>query len=283
MLYKEKRTYPRIFGLERGRIGRWGRARLAIQKFNTKVWYQLVSFKAEDDLTFMNFGYAPHDNGGAVLELAPSDECNRLPTQLYNRVIGATDLRGKDVLEVGSGRGGGSAFVDRHFRPRSMTGVDFCSRAVAFCRRRHGHSTLSFKRGDAEKLPFPAASFDAVVNVESCHCYVSVERFLEQVVRVLRQGGHFLFADVGPRPYILALREQLGRCGLSIVEEEDITSNVVRALAITSERNTESIQEQVPPGLRSTFRNFSGVEGSPVFGALSTGEWLYVRFLLEKT
>jgi hypothetical protein len=51
---------------------------------------------------------------------------------------------------------------------------------------------------------------------------------------VLRSGGHVLFADVGPKPYIDTLRGHVGQCGLSIEEEEDITPDVSRTLRITS-------------------------------------------------
>ena len=241
-----------------------------------------MSLLAQDDLTFLNYGYATTDSGAATLRLEAVDEANRYPIQLYHRVASAVDLRGKDVLEVGSGRGGGAAFVKRYLHLRSMTGVDFCGKAVAFCRRCHAHDKLSFIRGDAENLPFPAEFFDAVVNLESCHCYTSVDRFLAQVARVLRRGGHLLFADVGPKPYIDTLREQIAQCGLSIEEEEDITPAVVRALEITSEQNRKGIQEQVPLGLRSSFRNFAGIRDTPVFAACGSGEWVYVRYVLKK-
>ncbi|QDU31359.1 Phthiotriol/phenolphthiotriol dimycocerosates methyltransferase [Anatilimnocola aggregata] len=55
---------------------------------------------------------------------------------------------------------------------------------------------LSFVVGDAENLPFEDDTFDAVVNVESSHCYRSDPAFLAQVRRVLRTGGHVLFADL---------------------------------------------------------------------------------------
>ena len=51
-------------------------------------------------------------------------------------------------------------------------------------------------RGDAENLPFPDQSFDAVINIESSHCYPRFPRFLAEVARVLRPGGHFLYADL---------------------------------------------------------------------------------------
>ena len=50
-------------------------------------------------------------------------------------------------------------------------------------------------QGDAQNLPFPDESFDAVINVEASHIYPNFERFLGEVARVLRPGGHFLYAD----------------------------------------------------------------------------------------
>jgi ubiquinone/menaquinone biosynthesis C-methylase UbiE len=282
MLYKDKRTYPRIYGLGNKPLALWLRARLALQKFNTKLWYYTLSLLAQDDVIFLNYGYATTDSGGTTLELEAADEANRYPIQLYNRVASAVDLRGKDVLEVGSGRGGGAAFIQKYMHLRSMTGVDFCGKAVKFCRRRHGHEKLSFIHGDAENLPFPAEFFDAVVNLESCHCYTSVTRFLTQAARVLRSGGHLLFADVGPKPYIDTLRGHIAQSGLSIEEEEDITPAVSCALGITSEQNRKKIQEQVPVGLRSIFRNFAGIRDTPVFEACGAGEWVYIRFVLKK-
>jgi hypothetical protein len=73
-----------------------------------------------------------------------------------------------------------------------------------------------------------------------------VTRFLTQAARVLRSGGHLLFADVGPKPYIDTLRGHIAQYGLSIEEEEDITHAVSCALGITSEQNRKKIQEQVP-------------------------------------
>ena len=255
---------------------------LTVQKLTTKTWYQLLSMKAVRNLTFMNFGYLPEapDTGELKLELV--DECNRSTIQLYRQVVSTIEIRGKDVLEVGSGRGGGAAFIWKYLAPRSMTGVDFCGGAVAFCLKRHPGNGITFLRGDAEDLPFPPESFDTVVNVESCHCYPSVDRFLSQVVRVLRPGGNFLITDMGPKHYMEALREQLGRSGLSMVEDQEVTSGVVRALEATSLRNAEEIRKQVPWGLRSTFSNFAGIKDTPVFEALRTREWEYVRWVMRK-
>ena len=57
---------------------------------------------------------------------------------------------------------------------------------------------------------------------------------------------------------------------------------MIRALEITSERNTAQINREVPRGLRKAFSNFAGVRDTPVFEAFQSGEWEYVRFVLCK-
>src|SRR5258708_19594708 len=68
--------------------------------------------------------------------------------------------------------------------------------ATALARRQPGEeSAVEFVGGDAENLPFAKASFDVVINVESAHCYGSIDRFLAEVHRVLRSSGRLAFAD----------------------------------------------------------------------------------------
>ena len=51
--------------------------------------------------------------------------------------------------------------------PASYTGLDLNPAGLALCRKRHNLPSLDFVRGDAENLPFPDQSFDAVINIES--------------------------------------------------------------------------------------------------------------------
>jgi SAM-dependent methyltransferase len=45
---------------------------------------------------------------------------------------------------------------------------------------------LKFVPGDAEFLPFANNRFDVVINVESSHCYRSMQSFIRQAFRVLK-------------------------------------------------------------------------------------------------
>lgn len=254
-----------------------------VKKIVIRAWYQYLSALDRDaSVTFMNYGYAPLNSQAREIELRPEDQPNRYCIQLYQRVSEAVELRGKNLLEVGSGRGGGASFVARYRQPRSMTGVDFSSKAIAFCRNHYRVEGLSFLHGDAERLPLPADSFDAVINVESSHCYNSMERFLREVVRVLRTGGHFLFADIRRREDVPVLREQLVSAGLRVLEEEQITANVLKALDLDSERKLALIRSKAPRFVRGRVEEFAGLAGSPIYQGFLTGEWEYVRFALQK-
>ncbi|WP_432570916.1 class I SAM-dependent methyltransferase [Kineococcus sp. SYSU DK005] len=229
--------------------------------------------------SFMDYGYAPPGPPG--LELEPGDEADRLCVQLYEHVV-AGDLRGRDVLEVGSGRGGGASYLSRYRHPRSVVGVDLSARAVALSRRHRRGPGLSFVQGDAQSLPFPDASFDVVVNVESSHCYASVPAFLAEVRRVLRPGGELFWADLRPAPRVQRVRAELAASGLRVRAEEDLTEGVVRALELDSERKLGLIRAWVPRPLHPAFRVFGGVEGTANHRGLRSGAQRYLSARLVK-
>src|SRR3954470_23070603 len=146
--------------------------------------------------TLMNYGFAEPNSRNDAFELQPSDEAERYPIALYHHVATLAPVAGRDVLEVGSGRGGGASYVARYLKPRRMVGIDLSGKAVAFSNKRHGVANLHFQQGDAEQLPFDDESFDSVINVESSFCYPSIDRFFAEVRRVLRPGGHLHYTDL---------------------------------------------------------------------------------------
>jgi ubiquinone/menaquinone biosynthesis C-methylase UbiE len=105
--------------------------------------------------------------------------------------------------------------------------------------------------------------------------------FLRQVRRVLRPGGQFLFADLRMARDLQRLHEQLLASGLTVVQREDITSNVLAALQGDSERKLALIEKSVPKRLLSAFRQFAALEGSDTYEAFRTGAMVYVRYVMQ--
>lgn len=256
-----------------------------IRRLSSRYFYQYVSTLDQNgQVTLMNYGYVDLDPGAQPIPLEAEDEFNRYPLQLYHKVSSAVDLRGLDVLEVGSGRGGGAAYVSRHLGPRSMIGMDLSANAVAFSRRyHHSGNGLRYVQGDAEDLTFSDASFDAVINIESSHCYGEMAQFLREVHRVLRPGGHLLWADTLAPHRHGSLHQDIRQSGFEVVKEESITENVLAAMNLQKERNRELADRIAPWFARKISYHFAGVNGtSYIYDFLQSGRLQYLHMVLRR-
>jgi SAM-dependent methyltransferase len=245
-----------------------------------RTWYQFLAARYnEPGWTFMNYGW--RDPGGAVgPALTPADEADRSFIQLYDVVARGAPIAGREVLEIGCGRGGGAAYVARALSPRRIVAVDLSSRAVALCRRRFELPNLTFQVGDAERLPFADGSFDAVLNVESSHCYGRFSTFVREVRRVLRPDGRFLYADFRPREEVAGWRASLSAAGFAIESERDLRPGVVAALDADDDRKRTLIGRLIDRPLTGVFREFAALRGSELYGLLRDGGFSYLGFVL---
>ncbi len=247
-------------------------------------WYNTMSRLDRDaDMIFMNYGWASLDPAAVPLALEAEDEPNRYCIQLYHLVASAVDLSGRDVLEVGCGRGGGASCCMRYLKPSSLTGLDLAAKAIEFCTLHHRVPGLAFVQGNAQALEFGAGTFDVIINVESSHCYNSMARFLSEVRRVLKPGGYFLFADHRFKESVAKLRQRLKDSSLVLREEENISANVVKALELDNARKQALIQRKIPRVLRHFFNEFAGMEGTrSSYTTLRSGDKVYLRFVCQK-
>jgi ubiquinone/menaquinone biosynthesis C-methylase UbiE len=248
-----------------------------------RTWYEsLVVMDRQKQITFMNYGYADLDSSRDPLVLSDEEKLNRYAIQLYHHVVGAIDLTGREVVEIGSGRGGGGAYIARRFNPKTMMGIDISSNAVEFCNKSYSNDRLSFKQGDAENIPLKDRSIDAVVNVESSHCYGSMNTFLKEVHRVLKPDGYFLFTDHRDYDKVDTLRSQLNEAGLEIETETDITPNVVRALELDHDRKQKLIQDSCPKLLQRDAGEFAALIGTRTYESFRSRESGYFSFKITK-
>ena len=192
-------------------------------------------------------------------------------------VIGHRDLSGLDVLEVGSGYGGGARHLATTFGPKSYTGLDFAERAVDLANTEHeGVEGLAFVHGDAMKLPFEADRFDVVVNVESSHCYPSTERFFEQAARVLRPGGLLCWTDIRHGLQHREVDPALELAGFEIIESTDITPHVLAAMDKMSSARLNAVLRYLPDFVSGIGQDFAGTRGSNIHTRLSSGKTRYM-------
>jgi SAM-dependent methyltransferase/glycosyltransferase involved in cell wall biosynthesis len=100
--------------------------------------------------------------------------------------------RGRDVLDVASGEGYGSALLGQV--ARSVIGVDVSEDAVAHATHNYGRQNLSFLQGVAEQLPLADASVDVVVSFETIEHLYDHAQFLAEIRRVLRESGTLILS-----------------------------------------------------------------------------------------
>lgn len=247
----------------------------------SKYGYALMTRRIkEQDVYFLNFGYEEDPPMGIPLE--PSDERDRYSIQLYHRTAAQVDLKGKEVLEVSCGHGGAASYITRTMRPARYVGLDYNPKGIEFCRRKHRLPGLEFIHGDAENLPFPDASFDAVVNVEAAHLYPDYPRFLREVYRVLRPGGAFLYADLHHRNNVAEWEANMAASPLHLVAERKIDDEVLRGLRLNSPRFNEMLDKSVPKLLRGLARDVAPVEGGRSYEVAKRGDLSYRIFLFVK-
>ena len=104
-----------------------------------RIWYWYLStIDKNAEVIFMNYGYSKNNE---KIKLYENDEKNRYSAQLYNLVATGIDIKGKDILEVGCGRGGGLSYINRYLLPKSATGVDLNKKAIEFCKTYYSNET----------------------------------------------------------------------------------------------------------------------------------------------
>lgn len=253
--------------------------------FRRLAWKPIYNYMARTfpmpEWSFMNYGYIPDPDEEQIF-LEQSEFLERYPLQLYHYLANKIEVEDKYILEVGSGRGGGAKHIAENLHPASYIGMDIAQDAVKLANTNNSLSNLKFIQGSAESIPLKDNSVDVVLNVESCHAYGSVEKFLSEVSRVLKPGGYLLLTDVRDAKKMYRLQMQLMKSGLRIRNLEDITQNVVQAIEADNTSKWNRIRHQIPAEKQKLFAEFAGVVGSKIHLGLKSRKRIYYRFVLQK-
>ena len=113
-------------------------------------------------------------------------------------VSGLPIAAGARVLDVACGTGNSALPLAR--RGAVVTGVDIATNLLEQARERAAAEglTISFDEGDAEQLPYPDATFDAVVTMFGAMFAPRPEFVVAECARVLKPGGLMAMANWTP-------------------------------------------------------------------------------------
>jgi ubiquinone/menaquinone biosynthesis C-methylase UbiE len=243
-----------------------------------------ASRRAQHDLLYgLGWGSTTTNNYGFAPSAIASPE--RFQLQMYDelrKLLEASPLAGRPcrLLEISCGRGGGLAHLTEHVSgPVRAVGLDFSRAAIGFCARHYRERRdLRFVAGDALALPFGDESFDVVVNVEASNHFGEGTELFEQVQRVLRPGGAFLYADSRIAHKLPRISGALKTAGLE-GELRDITENVRRACEEDTPRRERLVREALPwigrLLLARRAQSYAGVTGSRMYEKFRTRKRVY--------
>jgi ubiquinone/menaquinone biosynthesis C-methylase UbiE len=118
---------------------------------------------------------------------------------------------GERVLDVASGTGNAALAAAR--RSCDVTATDYVPELLERARERAAAErlTITFQEADAEALPFPDGSFDAVLSVLGAMFAPSQERTASELLRVCRPGGKIGLANWTPDGFVGQMFRTIGR------------------------------------------------------------------------
>lgn len=199
--------------------------------------------------------------------VAGQERVRRRSKLLLDSVAAGPGMR---ILELGCGTGEYTARLAGH--GVNLVALDLVQDLVAVAIARGLGSAAHFLLGDAERLPFDDATFDAVIGNAVLH-HLRLDPALRELYRVLKPGGRCAFTEpnmlnpqvavqknvppikrwLGDTPHETAFfapqaRSLLGRAGLTVDEITpfDFLHPVIPAAAVPAAQRLEARLERLP-------------------------------------
>jgi len=111
---------------------------------------------------------------------------------------------GGRYLEIGCGCGVGARIIGKEFIPSDLYALDIDPAMLKAAQKKQKawrDDRLHLMAADAQCLPFPDGSFDAVFNYGIIHHLEEWQKGVSEIARVLRQDGVFYFEEIYPPLY----------------------------------------------------------------------------------
>ncbi|CDW73059.1 UNKNOWN [Stylonychia lemnae] len=264
-------------------------------KLSKEEWKYLYNKYLQEtyypQLDTANYGFAILSEDGIYLDNYKRNE-SVLNYQLYDHAVlmhaNISDLRGKTLMDVSCGRGGGLRHLIEEFNPSIAYGVDISQESLNFSEKLIGsqHKTkIEYIQADAEKLmsvqQLSESSVDVLINIQSSHCYDDLRKFFEGVKYLLKEDGVFIYADFRQTDQYQIIDSLINE-NFDVLKYEDIRRNVFHAMQLQSQFKTEQILQESSWYLQLFLPFYLGLEGTKMYRDFEKGNKTYYLYTLRK-
>lgn len=223
----------------------------------------------QKDRKFLNYGYT----------VSGKESYEERQQRLCLEVFQAADInKGDVIIDVGFGSGEQDFLLSNTYEFARLIGFNISERQVRYANERatleHLADRLSFRLGEAERLPgVEGSSVDRVLAIE-CAFYFDRPRFYERAAQVLKPGGLVVLADIAfaDRVSLLTRRaEDLRRVGSQ-------SSNRTEWERHFRTRSVRRINEQTRPGAQMTVWQILKTAPFSRLSGAERREWMKMAF-----
>ena len=223
----------------------------------------------QKDRKFLNYGYTV--SGKETYEERQQQLCIEV---FQSAEIGQGDV----IIDVGFGSGEQDFLLSNAYEFARLIGFNISERQVRYARERARRENLahklSFRLGEAERLPgVEGSSVDRVLAIE-CAFYFDRPRFYERAAQILKPGGLVVLADIAfaDRASFLTRRaEDLQRVGTQ-------SSNRSEWERHFRTRSVCRLNERTRPGAQSTVWQILKTAPFSRLSAAERREWMKMAF-----
>ena len=141
------------------------------------------------------------DDPEAAQEYAASAaKRNKRLARTFAKILSQLGFEKGRILDVGTGAGEVPIELAKVFPKAEVVGLDLSEPLLEIARASTAEAglsaRLSFKKGDAQAMPFEDNSFDAVVSLNTLHVVDNPMAMLDEIERVLAPAGVLAIGDI---------------------------------------------------------------------------------------
>lgn len=254
---------------------------------NTKEILKLIKFSSYI-LILRNWKHSGFMNLGYVgitfpFELDDVDIENKKNIALYVKALEHKNHSFKNILEIGSGLGGGCYVLQKYYNYKDITGTDFLKINTHYYTKQKKYKRIKFITIPAEEIQKLQLKYELIISIEAGLFFNNWDSFINNIKDVLAENGQFIYEDLVITKDIQLIEYKMASANLKIIHSENITNGVLQSMYETQKpvKNPSILYNLLKKIFRIKNTNqYDGYKDSKIYNDLVNGDLVYMKYVL---